>query len=130
RLWPAGLPATAGEAAAGIAVAVRTATSAYFGTDRTGLIKEEEEEVQPMPVPTAIVQFPTDHHVHVTSSAADNAYGSSRTIQSYRSWAEYIFRDLGLIVPERDHLFSTVRLALRAQELYFAAALHQPDKHH
>jgi hypothetical protein len=79
-----------------------------------------------MPFPSATVQSSADHHV--TSSVADCAYGSSRTIQSYMRWAEYICRDLNLVVPEREHLESTVRLALRAQELYFAAALHHPSE--
>lgn len=77
-------------------------------------------------MPTAIAQSRASRHV--TFSVPEYSHGSSRSVQSFVSWAEHLLRDLGLTVPDREHLESTVRLALRAQEFFFAAALHHPDK--
>lgn len=78
-----------------------------------------------MPLASATVPFPIHHPI--ASSMSEYTYGSGRTLQSYMSWADYIFRDLGLIISDPQHLESTVRLALQAQEFFFAAALHHPD---
>lgn len=65
----------------------------------------------------------------VTTSDAAYAYGNSRSVESLVRWAEYVFLDQKLTVPAREHLEAIVRLALRAQELFFAAALFPPDTH-
>ena len=111
--------------AAGMTIAMRTTTSpTYFGADGTENMKEGE--VQLMPLPSSTVHFPAGHPI--ASSAATFAHGRSRSTDSFVRWAEYIFKDLKLTVPARDHLESIVQLALRAQELFFGAALHHPGK--
>jgi hypothetical protein len=80
-----------------------------------------------VPVPTAIVQSSAERPI--ATSAAAYAYGSSRTPEGFIRVAEYMFLDLQLIVPDRQQLETLVGLALKAQELFFGAALFHPDRH-
>jgi hypothetical protein len=60
---------------------------------------------------------------------ANYAYGGSRSLESFVWWAECLFLDQKLIVPDRQQLETLVGLALKAQELFFGAALFHPDGH-
>jgi hypothetical protein len=79
-----------------------------------------------MPFPTATIHSPADQP-SATSSTAAYSRGRGRTTESFVREAEYVFLEHELIVPAREHLEPIVRLALQAQQLYFAGVLFEPD---
>jgi hypothetical protein len=63
-------------------------------------------------------------------SASEPTYSSARSFsaQSYVRRALNVFSNLEIVVPGKDHLELLVRLALDAQQLFFAVALFHPGE--
>ena len=78
-----------------------------------------------MPIHTLDIQSPLDHRRG--SSAADPVHSRGRTTDNFIREAQHLFQEHDLVVPERDSIELIVRLALEAQQLYFAAVLFEPD---
>jgi hypothetical protein len=78
-----------------------------------------------MPFPYSIVPFPSD----LPAIKPVEAYFYGRSIPALSPVRRVldVFADIDVIIPEQDQLESLTRLALQAQELYFAAVLFEPD---
>jgi len=74
-----------------------------------------------MPFPYSIVPFPSD--LPAVKPVEAYFYGRSIPALSPVRRVLDVFADIDVIIPEQDQLESLTRLALQAQELYFAAVL-------
>jgi hypothetical protein len=73
---------------------------------------------------------PTVLSEHLLFSAPGPAHDSNRSLSThdYLQRAMNIFLDNELLAPEDDHLELIVRFALEAQQLFFTAALYDPEE--
>jgi len=74
----------------------------------------------------------TQSNARQPSTTSDLASARSRRLLpgSIVRQASNIFLAQDLVAPEQDQLEAIVRLALKAQELYFAAAVYHPNETH
>jgi hypothetical protein len=70
----------------------------------------------------------SQHIIPVALSEQGCPSGHNCALQSYEHRAMEVLSELEVVVPGKDCVVSLVRLALDAQESFFAAALFHPDE--